>query len=202
MDRRSRTGLYLSGLAVLVAAGCTEAPTEPASAIGLEGVESQEAAFGMGQSSDRCVNVVYEGVFELGAPVFIPVPPYAGLGALPRPVTLGPYAGMLSSVVTSPPGDPTRADHVTLVHYFETDGGAFWTDDRAVCAPAGQDAMSCRLNDVMVVVGGSGIFANANGKIRNQGTITFYAVPIEGPSGLVVGSLGSNLRGRVCGDGI
>ena len=38
---------------------------------------------------------------------------------------------------------------------------------QAVCAP-GREATSCRLNDVLQIVDGAGMFANAGGSLRNE----------------------------------
>jgi hypothetical protein len=139
--------------------------------------------------ASRCINVSDEGSGPLSAVPF---------GAAPSPVTLGNIPGLLSSVVTSlEPSAPNGhgALHLTLQHTFvSTDParpGSFTTDDRAVCAPAGTDPNVCRVNDVLQIVSGTGIFANAGGSLRNHGIIDFNTF-----------SLTFSIRGRVCGDGI
>ena len=79
-----------------------------------------------------------------------------------------------------------------LQHAFQTPAGDYFlTQDRAVCAPAGPNPATCRVNDVLTIVGGTGIFANANGSLRNHGVIDFAQ-----------GTLDFSIRGRVCGDGL
>ena len=87
------------------------------------------------------------------------------------------------------------AQHITLQHKFESTDparpGTFTTEDRAVCAPAGKDPAVCRVNDVLTIVSGTGIFANAEGSLRNHGIIDLSTF-----------SLSFSIRGRVCGDGV
>ena len=82
---------------------------------------------------------------------------------------------------------------MTLIHTFVSDDGqsSFTTADRAVCAPAGSNPAVCRVNDVLTIVSGTGVFANANGSLRNHGIIDLTSF-----------SLTISLRGRVCGDGL
>jgi len=149
------------------------------------------------RSAASCVNVAHQGTADLG---FVAGPPGPGVGGLPGPFTVGSINGTLASVLTSPMGDPTRAAHLTLVHYF-TDGGSNWfsTSDRAVCAPAGQALNVCRVNDVMSVVAGGGVFANASGFMVNRGIITILTNDPFAPG---FGTLTVDIRGRVCGDGL
>lgn len=156
------------------------------------------------RSSSRCQNVAFQGEADLGAPVFIPPPPgeaapIVGAGGVPSTVDLGPWTGSLSSVLTSETRSGNGAVHYTLVHYFVEDGtgDAFWTRDRAVCAPAGGGALTCRLNDVLNVFAGTGKFEDAGGSLRNHGVIT-----ITDPTGNPFGTLTVDLRGRLCGDGL
>jgi hypothetical protein len=136
------------------------------------------------QPAWRCMNVFAEG----SGPLVIP------LGFGPQAVTFGNVPGMLSSIVTSIEGGP-GALHLTLQHTFiSTDTarpGTFTTEDRAVCAPAGPDPGVCRVNDVLTIVSGTGIFANPDGSLRNHGIIDFNTF-----------SLTFSIRGRVCGDGL
>jgi hypothetical protein len=116
------------------------------------------------------------------------------LGALPTPVTLGGVSGLMSSVVTSQELSGAKgqgAQHLTLEHTFTSSAGSFFTEDRAVCAPAGRDPNVCRVNDVLRVVRGTGIFVNAGGSLRNHGIIDLNTF-----------TLTISLKGRVCGDGI
>jgi hypothetical protein len=116
------------------------------------------------------------------------------LGAAPTQVTIAGVTGSLGSVVTSltTSGQSGQgAQHITLRHDFVSVAGSFHTEDRAVCAPAGRDPNVCRVNDVMQVVGGTGVFANATGQLVNHGVIDLNAF-----------SLSYSMRGRVCGDGL
>jgi hypothetical protein len=118
---------------------------------------------------------------------------------MPTAADLGPFEGILSSVLTGEAQSGSGAVHYSLAHYFVEDvtGDAFWTRDRAVCAPAGGGALTCRVNDVLSVVAGTGKFAGAGGSLRNHGVIT-----ITDPTGNPFGALTVDLRGRVCGDGL
>jgi hypothetical protein len=173
-----KTSLKLTTLAVI--------------ALALLGPASLPAA----RSANRCANVFAEGggplaIIEIAPGVFT-------LGFPAAPVTLGNVPGMLSSYVTSLEASGSTgqgAQHITLQHTFvSTDParpGTFITSDRAVCAPAGKDPASCRVNDVLTIVSGTGIFANAEGSLRNHGIID-----------LATFSLSFSIRGRVCGDGL
>jgi hypothetical protein len=150
---------------------------------------------GNAQSADRCINVFVEGVAQLGIVVIDGVPTLAGL---PGPTTFGDIPGTFGSVVTSLESrgaEGQGAQHLTLQHTFvSTDSarpGTFVTGDRAVCAPAGRDPNVCRVNDVMRIVSGTGIFANAGGMLRNHGVIDLHAF-----------QLSYSVRGRICGDGL
>ncbi len=149
-----------------------------------------------------CINVRHSGDAQLGFPVFIPIDPIeplVGAGGLPTPTAIGPYQGMMSSILTSEQQAGNGAVHYTLVHYFEEHGtgDGFWTEDRAVCAPVGTDPFTCLVNTNMNVVGGRGKFAAASGRLHNRGLIT-----ITDPEGNPFGTLAVNLSGRVCGDGL
>ena len=114
--------------------------------------------------------------------------------AKPTPATLAGVSGTLRSFVTSLSLSGSRgqgAQHITLRHEFHAAEGMFTTEDRAVCAPAGADPNVCRVNDVMQIVSGTGIFANASGQLVNHGVIDLNSF-----------ALSYRLRGRVCGDGL
>ena len=137
----------------------------------------------------RCINVSAEGSGPLSAVPF---------GLAPAPIVFGDIPGLLSSVVTgleTSGANGQGAQHLTLQHTFvSTDPsrpGSFQTEDRAVCAPAGPDPNVCRVNDVLHVVSGTGIFADASGFLRNHGTIDLNTF-----------SLTFSIRGRVCADGL
>ncbi|MES2524510.1 MAG: hypothetical protein V4617_17560 [Gemmatimonadota bacterium] len=191
--KRSAT-VSLFAVAAVLTAGCgdtTVSPMEPdASPASLAAAQSGAAM--AGQSADRCERVLVEGSAPLG---FVQLASgEAGLGALPTTVTIAGRTGTLRSVVTgmNPSGSLAQgALHLTLVHLFESGADSFRTSDVAVCAPAGPDAGTCRVNDVLSVVSGTGAFANAGGSLRNHGVINFNT-----------GTLTISLRGRVCGDGV
>jgi hypothetical protein len=165
---------------VCAAAACGESgsPTAPAGSL-----PSSTAS----QTAERCANVSLEGTASLG--IFD-----GALGAVPTPVTIAGIDGTLGSVITSMSasgGAGQGAQHITLRHEFVSASGTFHTDDRAVCAPAGSDRNVCRVNDVMEIVSGTGVFANASGQLVNHGTINLNTF-----------SLSYSVRGRVCGDGL
>ena len=169
--------------------GCTDAVpgiTEPQAA----SVHTPNAA----RSSASCQNVLVEGVAALGPVVIAGV---SGFGAIPINATIAGIQGLLGSVVTGLEASGSKAQgaqHLTLIHTFtstSSPAGSFTTTDRAVCAPAGKDALTCRVNDALTVVAGTGVFANAAGSLHNHGTINFGTM-----------SLSISLRGRVCGDGL
>ena len=155
------------------------------------GLTSQNWLGAAPQSADRCANVFAEG----GGPL---VNIGGTIGFAPAPVMLGDVPGLLSSIVTSFDTSGAAgqgAQHLTLVHTFvSTDPlrlGSFTTQDRAVCAPAGSGPAVCRVNDVLTIVSGTGVFANAAGSLRNHGVIDFSTF-----------SLTFSIRGRICGDGL
>ena len=161
--------------------GCGRAAF-PVSPSPSEGSSSTSA-----RASQRCTNVALEGVAPLGI--------FSGaLGAVPTPATVAGVRGMLGSVVTSLSSSGSSgqgAQHLTLRHEFQSDAGTFTTEDRAVCAPAGADPNVCRVNDVMGIVSGTGIFANASGQLVNHGVVDLNSF-----------TLSYSARGRVCGDGL
>lgn len=166
--------------------GCTEG------APGIMAPEADALDARASRSNERCENVLVEGNATLG-PVEI-APGVTTLGAIPMNVTIAGVNGMLGSAVTGLEVSGSKgqgAQHLTLVHNFVSAMGSFTTSDRAVCAPAGKDAGVCRVNDVLSVLSGTGVFANAGGQLRNHGTINLNTL-----------SLSVSLRGRVCGDGL
>ena len=165
-------------------AGCTDAVpgiTEPQAA----SVRTPNAA----RSSATCQNVLVEAEAALG---FIAIPGGGvALGAFPFNATIAGVPGQLGSVVTGRETSGSKgqgAQHLTLIHTFTSPVGNFTTTDKAVCAPAGKDVNTCRVNDALTVATGTGVFANAAGSLHNHGTINFTTM-----------SLSVSLRGRVCG---
>ena len=148
-----------------------------------------------GRAGLACVDVDASGGADLG----VILPPLEGafnLGGLPGPFTVGDVQGTMYSYVTSGPPAPVSATgrgatHITLRHVFTSAGGSFWTDDRAVCAPDPAAPGTCRLSDQLTVVGGTGIFAGATGRLHNRGTLDFN-----------VFRLTYRMTGRVCAGGL
>jgi hypothetical protein len=183
-----RSALLLSVSILLAGCGAQSAPTSPSLSASSAGAGAAVAA---ARPASRCVNVSVEGVASLG---FV----NGSLGALPFEVTIGDVRGLMSSYITgaNPSGSAAQgAAHYTLQHTFisidPTRPGSFETADRAVCAVAGSDPNVCRVNDVLEVVRGNGVFADAGGFLTNHGTIN-----------LNTWTLTVDLGGRVCGDGL
>lgn len=159
--------------------GCTDAVP------GITEPQAPNAA----RSSATCQNVLVEAEAALEL-VAIPGGGVA-LGALPFNATIAGVPGLLRSVVTDRQTSGSKgqgAQHLTLIHTFTSPRGNFTTTDRAVCAPAGKDVNTCRVNNALTVATGTGVFANAAGSLHNHGTINFTTM-----------SLSVSLRGRVCG---
>ena len=176
--------------AVTVAAACEQVSPTPAAPAALASGAAQASA---ARSSERCVNVEADGGAALG---FVVLPDgTAGFGGTWTPITLGGIEGEMASVVTGQTvsgSNQQGAAHLTLKHSFRTaTGDYFMTEDRAVCAPAGPNPATCRVNDALTIVSGTGVFANANGSLSNHGVISFAA-----------GTLEFSVRGRICGDGL
>ena len=178
--------LALIAVAILLTACESRSTLLSPTPLGTEG-----AALAASQSESRCVNVSAEGTAPLGV-VALPNGT-VGFGGVWSPVTLGAWTGEMASVVTNQElSGEQGATHLTLEHAFRlASGDYFLTLDRAVCAPAGTHPDTCRVNDVLTVTGGTGIFANANGSLRNHGVVDFAQ-----------NTLVFSVRGRVCGDGI
>jgi hypothetical protein len=116
------------------------------------------------------------------------------LGVLPTPAVIAGVPGLLGSIVTGQRATD-GAIHYTLVHTFvSTDParpGGFTTADRAVSAPAGTDPNLGIINDVLTVVSGTGVFANAQGFMVNHALLDLNNFTLE-----------VSIRGRVCGAGL
>ena len=139
-----------------------------------------------------CENVALQGIAQLG--LIEVAPGVFTLGGLPTPVVIAGVPGLMSSVVTGQRA--TRgAIHYTLTHTFvSTDPawpGGFTTSDRAVAAPAGPDPNVAIINDVLKVVSGTGVFANADGFMVNHALLNLSNF-----------TLTFSTRGRICADGL
>ena len=146
--------------------------------------------------ADGCANVKFKGVANLG-PIEV-APGVFALGGLPTPTTIAGIPGLLSSVVTGvePSGASEKgAQHFTLVHTFESTDpdrpGSFITSDQAIAAPAGSDPNVGIINDVMTIVSGTGVFANADGFLMNHAILNLHNF-----------TLTTSVHGRVCADGL
>ena len=140
---------------------------------------------------EPCVNVVAEGSVPL-------VNVSGSVGTAPVPATFGGIRGKLSSIVTFSSASPATAEgsrNVTLTHTFvsaETArAGTLTMKDRAVCEQPGNGPAVCRVDQVLEIVAGTGVFLNATGSIRDVGAIDFSAFHLT-----------FSMRGRVCGGGL
>ena len=179
---------------VALLTGCLEAAPVPTAPPALTASVATAQATADARPVDRCLNVAAQGVAPLAFPVTLPNGT-TGSGGAWSALSLGGISGEMASVLVSaqPSGSKGQgAAHWVLEHAFRTAAGDYFvTRDRAVCAPAGANPATCRVNDVLTIVEGAGIFANANGTLRNHGTIDFIA-----------GTLDFSIRGRICGDGL
>ena len=153
-------------------------------------------SFAEPRPASRCMNIAYDGSGYLD--FFEIAPGDVRLGFPPQPAMLGDLPVMVQSYIDTIYASGSKgqgAQHLTLVHtYTSTDAlraGSFTTKDRAVCAVAGKDAGICQVNDVLTIDAGTGIFANAGGKLTNHGVINLNNF-----------SLSYDVRGRVCGNGL
>jgi hypothetical protein len=173
----------------LSACGTIETPLAPTGVAAPLTIDASTA--GWSSSAERCANVAADGTATLGV-VTLP-DGTTGFGALWFPITLGGISGEMASAIVSQQtvgSDDQGAVHLTLEHAFRVPSGDYLlTQDRAVCAPAGADPLTCRVNDVLTISSGTGIFSNASGSLRNHGVIDFGR-----------GSLEFSLRGRICGE--
>ncbi len=151
-----------------------------------------------GDPADGCFAFSASGDAHLGQPVSIPgsSEPVVGGGALPFNVNLGPYSGMLSSVVTAMEVED-GIQHLQLQHYFVSDAGEFWTTDTATCTPVEDGpATACEVRTEMEIVRGTGVFENASGTLHNEGLITMTDPTYQSSP---FGELQFNLSGELCG---
>lgn len=184
---------WLASAATLFMLGCTQTPSSPTPSAFAS---TSKATLLASQSSERCMNVSMDVTASL-SPIEV-APGVFTLGTLPSPVTLGNIAGVISTVVTSLDASGVKgqgAQHLTVQLLFEsTDplrAGTFRTENKVVCAPAGTDPNVCRVNDVMQIVSGTGVFSNAEGSFRAHGVFDLNNFTIQ-----------VRQTGRVCGDGL
>lgn len=131
---------------------------------------------------------------------------FQSFGAIDFPVTIGDYQGFMTSVVTNMEQSGKKgALHLNLIHYFYMDeNSAFWTEDQAVCAPVSNDPSICLVNDVLNIVGGTGIFEGVTGKFHNHGLITFDGGGVSCPNclgfdpGAPTGRIDYEIFGKIC----
>jgi hypothetical protein len=107
-------------------------------------------------------------------------------GGKPTTNTFAGVTGQLGSIITGQT-QTGRATHVTLMHVFLSDAGTFFTEDRAICAQAGNDPTSCLINDDLRILGGTGVFEDVSGFMHNNSRFDFVA-----------GTLTGTARGRIC----
>jgi hypothetical protein len=146
--------------------------------------------------AEDCANIDSEvvaniGVIEVAPGVFV-------LGGLPTPMTVGGVRGLMSSVVTGLRTTGAKgqgAQHLSLVHTFVSidpdKPGTFTTSDQAIGAPAGKDPNLTIINDVLTIVEGTGVFANADGFIMNHALLDLSNF-----------TLTASMHGRICADGL
>jgi hypothetical protein len=173
-------------LLVLALAGCdvdrtslTDPMAEAAGAVALS------------RSAAECENVSVAAAFELGPWMY---QGEAVFGGQPQPVTLAGIEGEFGSFLTGERSTGIHgqgAIHWTLTHVFVSAQGGFLTEDRAVCAPAGNSPVVCRVNDHLEIVSGDGVFADARGFLHNHGVIDFVSSTMD-----------ASIRGRLCGSGL
>ncbi len=146
--------------------------------------------------ADDCAKIEFEGLAHLG---FVEIQPGTfTLGALPTPTTIAGIPGLLQSVITGlrPSGSKGQgAQHYSLIHTFVSVDpnrpGTFWTEDRAIGAPAGKDPNTGIINDIMEIAGGTGVFENVSGFMKNHAIVD-----------LVNLTLTTSVHGRICIEGL
>ena len=183
----SRVPVLLASFLIPIAAGCADVSGPLDDAGALTATASMRAGL-------VCARVDLAGSAPLG---FIPegYEGAGGLGGMPAPTTFAGVTGMLHSYVTSPilpvGANAQGATHITLVHVFTAPSGSFFTEDRAVCGPMPGAPGTCRLSDQMTIAGGTGVCADAAGKLHNRGVLDFNTF-----------TLTFHATGKVCGAGL
>jgi len=130
-------------LAAALAAGCAQdGPTAPA---------PDAASFSMSQQ--RCENLTFHLVGFFDSPT-------TGQGTF-----TGDIEGHMTFQITESVQPGSGATFLRFEHVFTTSGGSFQTSDIGVLTPSGQ------FNERMTIVGGTGIFDGASGRISSHGYI-------------------------------
>jgi hypothetical protein len=181
----------LTACATAALAGCASDTTAPDAV-------HQEPALAAARPAERCVNVQVAGSSTLGLWTMNGV---SGFGATPFRTAFAGIEGSMASAVSFEYISGSKgqgAHHIFLSHYFWGDDGSwFRTEDRASCAPADADPMTCQVNDHMRLVEGGGVFADATGQIHNHGWLRFSTF---GPP--PAGTIDLRVIGRICGSGL
>ncbi len=180
----------LTVCATLALAGCASDATAPGA------LEEQLAH--AARPADACLNVQVTGSSTLGLWSLNDV---SGFGAVPFRTAFAGIDGWMASAVDFEYISGSKAQgahHIFLSHYFWGDDGSwFRTDDRASCAAADDDPMTCQVNDHMRLVEGGGVFSGATGQIHNHGWLRFSTF---GPP--PAGTIDLRVTGRICGNGL
>jgi hypothetical protein len=183
------TLLLLASLLLLSACDSPQQLVAERDGLALEG--SSPASFPearAGTPADQCFNVQYRGESSLGfqSLTWADGELYQGLGAF-GDVAFAGYEGEVTSVVVDaePRGNGNGALHVsTMYHVFDRgDDGTFYTEDTAVCGPT----IPCRVNSRMSIVGGTGDFEGATGKLHNHGWLSMATFTLD-----------LHIHGRIC----
>jgi len=146
-------------LAAVLAAGCAQdAPTA-----------TEPGAPSLSRSPQSCQNFTLdlEGWFDS---------PTTGQGTF-----TGDMEGTMAFQITEAEQASAGATFLRFEHTFTTANGSFSTSDIGVLTPSGQ------FNERMTIVGGTGIFAGASGRITSHGYID-----------MATGTGEVTYRGRIC----
>lgn len=178
--------ICIAALFAFVPWGCEKGQLDPGAANGDDLDWRGKNCFNFRSNFDGCLNFV---TFDVGGVT------YQGFGATPAPGQVGDYQGYWASIILETVQSGNGATHYSLIHKFQDeDGDYFYTDDRAVCSPATGTGITCLINDQMSIVGGTGKFANASGKIKTHGPLTIGDPVCPNDAG----SLSLELHGHVC----
>lgn len=119
------------------------------------------------------------------------------IGAFPEETTIAGVTGVMGAIIThTSAANENYAVFIRLFHFFISDDGedVFVTLDHAVQSSINPKKNTARINTDLEVLAGTGIFANASGKLSNNGMMIFGAdESVE---------LNAYVHGNICGDGI